>query len=73
MRVVATYGMTETAGGCVYDGVPLDGVRIRLDGAGDGADGTGEGGESTEGTEGGEAAEGAPAEDEAVEGEFKEV
>ena len=33
-RVVATYGMTETAGGCVYDGVPLDGVRIRLDGAG---------------------------------------
>ena len=40
VRVVATYGMTETAGGCVYDGVPLDGVRIRLDGAGDGA-GTG--------------------------------
>lgn len=37
VRVVATYGMTETAGGCVYDGVPLDGVRIRLDGAGDGA------------------------------------
>jgi O-succinylbenzoic acid--CoA ligase len=34
-RVVATYGMTETAGGCVYDGVPLDGVRIRLDGAQD--------------------------------------
>ena len=30
-RVVATYGMTETAGGCVYDGVPLDGVRIGLD------------------------------------------
>jgi o-succinylbenzoate---CoA ligase len=30
--VVATYGMTETAGGCVYDGVPLDGVRVRLDG-----------------------------------------
>jgi O-succinylbenzoic acid--CoA ligase len=29
-RVVATYGMTETAGGCVYDGVPLDGVRVRL-------------------------------------------
>ena len=27
VRVVATYGMTETAGGCVYDGVPLDGVR----------------------------------------------
>ena len=25
--VVTTYGMSETAGGCVYDGVPLDGVR----------------------------------------------
>ena len=34
VRVVATYGMTETAGGCVYDGVPLDGVRVRLDGTG---------------------------------------
>jgi O-succinylbenzoic acid--CoA ligase len=30
VRVVVTYGMTETAGGCVYDGVPLDGVRVRL-------------------------------------------
>lgn len=30
LRVVATYGMTETSGGCVYDGVPLDGVRIAL-------------------------------------------
>ena len=30
--VVATYGMTETAGGCVYDGRPLDGVHVRLDG-----------------------------------------
>ncbi len=28
--VVTTYGSTETAGGCVYDGVPLDGVRVRL-------------------------------------------
>jgi o-succinylbenzoate---CoA ligase len=28
--VVSTYGMTETAGGCVYDGWPLDGVRLRL-------------------------------------------
>jgi O-succinylbenzoic acid--CoA ligase len=28
--VVTTYGMTETAGGCVYDGQPLDGVRIRV-------------------------------------------
>jgi O-succinylbenzoic acid--CoA ligase len=30
VRVVAAYGMTETASGCVYDGVPLDGVRLRL-------------------------------------------
>lgn len=30
VRVVTTYGMTETCGGCVYDGVPLDGVRVRL-------------------------------------------
>jgi O-succinylbenzoic acid--CoA ligase len=29
--VVTTYGMTETCGGCVYDGVPLDGVRIKID------------------------------------------
>jgi len=29
--VVRTYGMSETAGGCVYDGVPLDGVRVRVD------------------------------------------
>jgi O-succinylbenzoic acid--CoA ligase len=28
--VATTYGMTETAGGCVYDGVPLDGVRVRV-------------------------------------------
>lgn len=27
-RVVRTYGATETSGGCVYDGVPLDGVRL---------------------------------------------
>jgi len=27
-RVVTTYGMTETCGGCVYDGIPLDGVRV---------------------------------------------
>ena len=32
VRVVATYGMSETAGGCVYDGLPLDGVRVDLDG-----------------------------------------
>jgi O-succinylbenzoic acid--CoA ligase len=28
VRVVATYGMSETCGGCVYDGFPLDGVEI---------------------------------------------
>jgi O-succinylbenzoic acid--CoA ligase len=28
--VVTSYGMTETCGGCVYDGVPLDGVRVRI-------------------------------------------
>jgi O-succinylbenzoic acid--CoA ligase len=27
-RVVTTYGMTETCGGCVYDGLPLDGVQV---------------------------------------------
>jgi O-succinylbenzoic acid--CoA ligase len=32
VRVVTTYGMTETAGGCVYDGWPLDGVHLRMAG-----------------------------------------
>lgn len=31
ITAVRTYGMSETAGGCVYDGVPLDGVRLRVD------------------------------------------
>jgi o-succinylbenzoate---CoA ligase len=31
ITVVRTYGMSETCGGCVYDGVPLDGVRLRID------------------------------------------
>jgi o-succinylbenzoate---CoA ligase len=31
IRVVQTYGMSETCGGCVYDGVPLDGVEVRID------------------------------------------
>nr|WP_313774454.1 o-succinylbenzoate--CoA ligase [Mycobacterium sp.] len=31
VHVVRTYGMSETSGGCVYDGVPLDGVSVRLD------------------------------------------
>ena len=30
VRVVTTYGMSETSGGCVYDGLPLDGVRVDL-------------------------------------------
>jgi O-succinylbenzoic acid--CoA ligase len=29
-RIVTTYGMTETCGGCVYDGRPLDGVRVAI-------------------------------------------
>ncbi|MFP5309774.1 MAG: AMP-binding protein [Actinomycetes bacterium] len=28
--VTTSYGMTETCGGCVYDGRPLDGVRVEL-------------------------------------------
>ncbi|EIU07343.1 putative o-succinylbenzoate--CoA ligase [Mycobacteroides abscessus 5S-0921] len=28
--VVRTYGMSETCGGCVYDGVALDGVEVRI-------------------------------------------
>ncbi|MDR7087883.1 O-succinylbenzoic acid--CoA ligase [Aeromicrobium panaciterrae] len=31
VNVVRAYGMSETCGGCVYDGVPLDGVQIRVD------------------------------------------
>lgn len=31
IRVVSTYGMSETCGGCVYDGIPLDGVEVRVD------------------------------------------
>ena len=31
INAVTTYGMSETCGGCVYDGVPLDGVRVRAD------------------------------------------
>jgi O-succinylbenzoic acid--CoA ligase len=29
-RVITTYGMSETCGGCVYDGEPLDGVSARI-------------------------------------------
>jgi O-succinylbenzoic acid--CoA ligase len=31
VRVLTTYGMSETCGGCVYDGLPLPGVAVRLD------------------------------------------
>ena len=34
ISVRTTYGMSETCGGCVYDGVPLDGVRVRADSGG---------------------------------------
>ncbi len=30
VTVVSTYGMTETCGGCVYDGVPLPGVDLAI-------------------------------------------
>ncbi|WP_036319679.1 AMP-binding protein [Microbispora sp. ATCC PTA-5024] len=29
-RIVTTYGMSETCGGCVYDGVPLDNVDLKI-------------------------------------------
>ena len=29
-RVITTYGMSETCGGCVYDGLPLDGVSADI-------------------------------------------
>ena len=30
LNLVTTYGMTETCGGCVYDGVPLPGVKVAV-------------------------------------------
>jgi O-succinylbenzoic acid--CoA ligase len=30
LRVVTTYGMSETSGGCVYDGTPLPGVTVSV-------------------------------------------
>ena len=39
ISVVRTYGTSETAGGCVYDGVPLDGVRVRIDDSADASSG----------------------------------
>lgn len=32
-HLVRTYGASETAGGCVYDGVPLPGARVEIDDA----------------------------------------
>lgn len=32
--IVRTYGMSETSGGCVYDGETLDGVDVRIDSEG---------------------------------------
>lgn len=37
--IVQTYGMSETCGGCVYDGVPLDGVEVRIEAERDGQSG----------------------------------
>lgn len=34
VHIVTTYGMTETAGGCVYDGRPLDEVAVAVDATG---------------------------------------
>jgi O-succinylbenzoic acid--CoA ligase len=33
ITLISTYGMTETCGGCIYDGIPLDGVTVSIDGA----------------------------------------
>jgi O-succinylbenzoic acid--CoA ligase len=37
-NVIATYGLTETGSGIVYDGVPLDGVEVRVGPGAAGAD-----------------------------------
>lgn len=34
VNVVRTYGLTETGGGVVYDGIPLAGIEVRVDGDG---------------------------------------
>ena len=31
ISLISTYGMTETCGGCVYDGAPLEGVTVGID------------------------------------------
>jgi len=35
IKVVQTYGMSETCGGCVYDGFPLDGVAVKISAEGE--------------------------------------
>ncbi len=34
IKIVETYGMTETCGGCIYDGLPLNGVEFAIGGNG---------------------------------------
>lgn len=34
INIVETYGSTETSGGCIYNGVPLEGVEVSLDSTG---------------------------------------
>jgi o-succinylbenzoate---CoA ligase len=49
-RIVTTYGMSETCGGCVYDGVPLGGVRVDIDTGAGAISGTGTGSGTSSGT-----------------------
>jgi O-succinylbenzoic acid--CoA ligase len=34
INVIETYGSTETSGGCIYDGIPLEGVELAIGDAG---------------------------------------
>jgi O-succinylbenzoic acid--CoA ligase len=34
ISILTTYGMSETAGGCIYEGTPLNGVQARISDAG---------------------------------------
>jgi O-succinylbenzoic acid--CoA ligase len=34
ISVVRTYGMSETSGGCIYEGLPLKGTRVRISDSG---------------------------------------
>ena len=31
INAIRTYGMTETAGGCIYDGFPFEGVEVKIE------------------------------------------